>query len=162
MQEAAPLKDYRTSLEVKADDLFDLVKSDSTLLDPYLAASWQWDFNSSCCLPPQNHILPSSSPVFSPFHPSLCLGFLNLPTHPFPFSKRLLWEEVKGVFSAVRTVFKGPSHCSSPSSCLLSSPNHPLYAFMLYICICGEWQRELRKRWMVGGWLSATETGTDP
>lgn len=36
-----PLKDYWTSLKVGADDLFDLVKSDSAQLDPHLAASWQ-------------------------------------------------------------------------------------------------------------------------
>lgn len=33
---------------------------------------------------------------------------------------------------------------------------YPPSAYMLYICIYGEWQSELRKRWMVGGPLSAT------
>lgn len=32
---------------------------------------------------------------------------------------------------------------------------YPPSAYMLYICIYGEWQSELRKRWMVGGRLSA-------
>lgn len=48
------------------DDLFDLVKSDLALRDPYLAASRQWGFTSihlavfSLCL---HHILPTYPPV---------------------------------------------------------------------------------------------------
>lgn len=87
MQEAAPLKDYRTSLEVKADDLFDLVKSDSTLLDPYLAASWQRDFTSIHLAACSSASPPTQTTFCQLYLPSPPFGLFKSSDPPFSFLK---------------------------------------------------------------------------
>lgn len=143
----SPLRRYRTSPEMRADDSFDLVKSDSAS-GPYLAPVFtvRLHFNSSgclfLCLPSSNFLLclpyaPLFSgylfiPVFLP-HMRICLRwalYLYLPP-------RLLWQRVKGVW--VRE--------HRPTTVILST---------LFLCIHGEWSHKLMKRWMDGDQPSAT------
>lgn len=157
---SGPLKHYWTSLKVEADDLFDLGKSDSALLDPYLAPSWQWGFTSihlavfSSASPPPPHC--ANFLLRLPFT-LLFSGYLNPSIPAFPSQKHICRHRALSSASPALTGGKRcafqlcvcenncPSDCSSPSSCPLS----PLCIHVIHMHIwrVAEWAEKEMDGW---------------
>lgn len=152
MQGPALLKDYWTSLKVKADDLFDLVKSDLALLDPYLALpldSEAWLQFISLSFPPSPllHQLSLVSLLRRLFKVFLFLksisSFVELYLLP-----HLLWLEVNGAFRLWE--YNCPSHRSSLAFLILFPP--PL---SMHTCYTYAYMESGRVSWGGDGWLEA-------